>query len=88
MSKFFNRFLVLTIFCVLVTMQTSYANDIQRLQIMSKHQVVNLKPTEKLVEETYTPVAFAADLESIDKNVYQNKQGEIVICKSYVPDNY
>ena len=88
MNTFFNRFLTLTIFCVLVTMQTCYANDIQRQQVLFRQQVVNLLPVAKSAEETYTPVAFAADLDNVDKNVYQNKAGEIVIAKSYVPDNY
>ena len=84
-----NKLFVLTILCFLATAQLSFANDIQRQQVMSRQQNINLKPTAKLTEETYTPVAFAADLDnSMDKNVYLNKDGEIVISKSYVPDNY
>ena len=46
-------------------------------------QVVN-----KVEDEKYNPLAFAAELENVDKNIYQNKDGAIVIGKKYVPDNY
>jgi len=89
MITHFNKIFTLTVLCFLVTLQTSYANDIQRQQVMSRQQSINLQPIANSAEETYTPVAFAADLDNyVDKHVYQNKAGEIVISKSYVPDNY
>lgn len=89
MIKTFNKIITLLILCFTMTMQVSYANDIQRQQVMSRQQNINLKSTTKNAEEIYTPVAFAADMDNhIDKNVYQNKEGEIVISKSYVPENY
>lgn len=51
------------------------------------HQADKAKDSQN---ETYAPVAFAADLlgHKVDKNIYQNKEGVIVISKKYVPDNY
>ena len=89
MITHFNKIFTIAALCLLVTMQTSYANDIQRQHVMSRQQSVNLQPVAKSAEETYVPVAFAADLnDGVDKHVYQDKNGEIVISKSYVPDNY
>ena len=84
-----KKFIALTILCLVATVQTSYANDIQRQQLMSRQQVVNLQPVAKSAEETYTPIAFAAGFDGgIDKNVYQDKAGEIVVGRLYVPENY
>ncbi len=89
MIKKINTLFVLAALCFLATAQTSYANDIQRQQLMSRHQSVNMQTEAKSAEETYTPIAFAAGFDGgIDKNVYQNKQGEIVIGRLYVPENY
>lgn len=42
----------------------------------------------KVEDEKYNPLAFAAELENVDKNIYQNKDGVVIIGKKYVPDNY
>ena len=90
MRKLSTKIFAIVFAAVIVNIQTVSAEDLGQSQYQ--------KPIVKITREgaknpyAYTPIAFAADWENSpnvpDKNVYQVENGDIVISRFYVPDNY
>ena len=83
------KVLVVLFAAITVNIQSVLAADVDNSQYV--------KPIVKITRESannpyaYAPIAFAADLNganTMDRNVYRNKNGDIVIDRFYVPDNY